>query len=91
MKRTPRRSVARAGLVAAVGFLLLDAVLLALAGVWMDRPILVFWGVLFAAGAAGMPFVWRWYLADLVELDDARRTMRRKVEDLRVELRDGHH
>ncbi len=87
--RVPGRSAARAGLFAAVGFLLLDAILLALAGVWMDRPSLIFWGILFAAGAACMPLVWRRYLAHLGELDQARRAMREEVEDLRGTLRNG--
>lgn len=83
------RSATRAGLVAAIGFLLLDAVLLGLAGIWMDRPILIFWGVVFAGGAACMPWVWRRYLAQLGELDDARRAMRKEVEGLRGSLRNG--
>ena len=83
------RSATRAGLVAAIGFLLLDAVLLGLAGIWMNRPILIFWGVLFAGGAACMPLVWRRYLAELGELDAARRAMRKDVADLRGTLRNG--
>lgn len=83
-----RRAV-RAGLVAAVGFLLLDAVLLILAGVWSDRYVLVFWGVVFVAGAVGVTFLWRRYLSHLGELDAARRDMRDEVEQLRLTFRDG--
>lgn len=89
MKRGRGRSAIRAGLVAAIGFLLLDAVLLGLAGFWMDRPMLIFWGIVFAVGAGFMPLVWRRYLEQLVQLDDARRAMREEVDELRGTLRNG--
>jgi hypothetical protein len=74
-------------MVAAVGFLLLDAVLLGLAAVWARRPLLFFWAAVFAAGAVGVFVVWRRYLMHLGELDAQRRDMRVEVERLRAAAR----
>lgn len=71
----------------AVGFLLLDAALLAWAGVGLGRP----WLVAGAGGcvAAGLLVLlaWRRYRRTLAELDEARREMKREVESLRDLLR----
>jgi hypothetical protein len=71
----------------AVGFLVLDAALLAWAGVGLHRPWL-----LAAAGAcagAGLLVIvaWRRYRRTLAELETARREMKREVEEIRELLR----
>ncbi|OGU02606.1 MAG: hypothetical protein A2W29_10580 [Gemmatimonadetes bacterium RBG_16_66_8] len=76
-------------MVAAVGFLLLDAVLLALAAVWGERPALWFWAAMFAVGALGIFFVWRRYLSHLGQLDTHRRDMRFEIERMRSAVRNG--
>ena len=53
VKPVKRRRAARAVTVLAAGLLLLDAVLLVLAGVWAGRPWLIVWGALFGAGGGG--------------------------------------
>ena len=58
--------------IAAVGFLILDAVLLLLAGFWSGRAGLTFWGLIFGAGAVAVIGLWRRWLRDLVDLEDAR-------------------
>ncbi|GBD31270.1 MAG: hypothetical protein KatS3mg081_0972 [Gemmatimonadales bacterium] len=83
------RSNVRAGLVAAVGFLLLDAVLLVLAGWWSGRAGLVVWGAVFFLGAVGVVVVWRRYLAHLGELEAARRAARKEVDRMRIALKEG--
>jgi hypothetical protein len=72
-----------------VGFLLLDAVLLVLAGWWSGRVALVVWGSVFLCGAGGVILVWRRYLAHLGEVDAARRAVRAEVDRLRIALREG--
>ncbi len=79
----------RAGMVAAVGFLLLDAVLLGLAAVWGRRPVLFAWAAVFAIGAVGVLLLWRRYLKQLGELSDQRRAMKQEVERLRDAVRKG--
>ena len=74
----------------AVGFLLLDAVLFALAGVTFHRPLLVVAAAVCAAGAGLVMLAWRRYRRTLAELDEARREMKREVEDLRALLHDRH-
>jgi hypothetical protein len=76
----------RAVTIAAAGFLLLDATLLAWAGLEIRRPFLVGVAALFAAGAIAVPFGWRRYRRTLTELDAARREMRRETEELRALL-----
>ena len=76
----------RAVTIAAAGFLLLDATLLAWAGLEINRPLLIAVAALFAAGAVAIPFGWRRYRRTLTELDDARREMRRETEELRALL-----
>jgi hypothetical protein len=63
----------------AVGFLLLDAVLLFLAGLWSGRPVLMLWGVGFGAAAVIVFLSWGWYRRHLKEL---RADIRSSVQDL---------
>lgn len=77
----------RAGVVAAVGFLALDAVLLVLAGAWMDRPGLVVWGGVFAVLAAVPVMLWRRYLKHLDDVRTARRAMAEEIRHLQTALR----
>jgi len=74
------RRPARALTVFAAGFLLLDAVLLGLAGIWFSRPLLIVWGVVFAGGAVGVVMLWRRYLVQLDQLEDARRALRAEAQ-----------
>lgn len=77
----------RAGVVAAVGFLGLDAVLLVLAGAWSDRPALVVWGVVFAGLAVVPVILWRRYLKHLEDVHLARLAMADEIRHLQTELR----
>lgn len=77
----------RAGVVAAVGFLLLDAVLLGVAAAWGRRPWLFLWAAVFTAAAVGVLALWRRYLAHLGELDTQRRAMRLEIEHMRAAVR----
>ncbi|HXH63657.1 MAG TPA: hypothetical protein VNG95_05695 [Gemmatimonadales bacterium] len=76
----------RALTIAAAGFLLLDAALLAWAGLEIHRPALVVVAAVFACGAIAVPFGWRRYRRTLSELDAARGEMRRETEELRALL-----
>lgn len=78
----------RAGVVAAVGFLALDAVLLVLAGAWMDRPGLVVWGGVFALLAAVPVLLWRRYLKHLEDVRTARRAMAEEIRHWQTALRE---
>jgi len=67
----------------AVGFLLLDAILFTLAAIMFGRPLLLLAAVV-CLGAGGLVVVaWRRYRRTLLELEQARREMRREVEALR--------
>lgn len=77
----------RAGVVAAVGFLALDAVLLVLAGAWMDRPSLVIWGAMFGVLAAVPVVLWRRYLKHMDDVHAARRAMAEEARHLQTALR----
>jgi hypothetical protein len=79
-----RAPAVRAGAVAAVGFLLLDAVLLAIAGAEARRPVLLLWSAVLAGAAAGVVVLWRRYVLRLRELDAQRRAMRMEIEHLRA-------
>lgn len=87
MSSASERRTVRVGLVAAVGFLLLDAALLALAGCWSARVVFFIWGAVFLVGAVLVIAIWRRYVAHLGELDAARREARSEVEKLRVALK----
>ena len=62
----------RALAILAAGFLGLDAILLILAGTWTGRTELTLWGIIFAAGTVAVAFLWKRYLKNLVDLDEAR-------------------
>jgi uncharacterized membrane protein YccC len=67
----------------AVGFLLLDGVLLGWAGLDLGRPWLVGAAGVCVAAALLVVGVWRRYRRTLQELEDARREMKQDVESLR--------
>lgn len=74
----------------AVGFLALDGVLLALAGIWAQKPGLVAWGAVFGIGALAVVFSWRRYQRQIRELHQAIATremellaMQREIEQHR--------
>jgi hypothetical protein len=73
----------------AVGFLLLDAVLFALAAVAAARPLLFIPAGICTLAAALVVVAWRRYRRTLAELADARREMKQEAESLR-ELLDTH-
>jgi hypothetical protein len=68
---------------AAVGFLLLDAVLFALAAIAFGRLLLLVPAAVCAAGGGLVVLAWRRYRRTLLELEDARREMKHEVEALR--------
>jgi len=84
--KTPSRTLT----TAAVGFLLLDAVLFAFAALTFNRPLLLIPAVICAIGGALVVVAWRRYRRTLLELEEARRDMKREVEALR-ELLQSHH
>ncbi len=79
----------RAGVVAAVGFLALDAILLAWAGWWTHRPALILWSVLLA-GLIAVPLgLWRRYRRHMDEVRAARHAMAQEVRHLQMALRES--
>ena len=85
-----RRPASRALTILAVGFLLLDALLLAYGGVAWHRP-----GLLAGAGACAtlavvVVLVWRRYRRALVDIEAARRAMRDEVQSIRDLLQQQH-
>ncbi|HEX9727796.1 MAG TPA: hypothetical protein VGA37_04775 [Gemmatimonadales bacterium] len=84
------RRAGRTVTVLAVGFLGLDAVLLALAGLWSDRPILLVWASAFGAAAVGVFGLWRRYLMHLSELDQARAALRKEIRHISRAIKDAH-
>ena len=83
---TPGRSLA----TFAVGFLLLDAVLLVWAGVDLRRTGLVVGGVLCALAAVAVVILWRRYRRTLADLDTGRADMKAEAEAIRRLLREKH-
>jgi hypothetical protein len=84
------KSPSRTPTTLAVGFLSLDALLLAYAGLSWGRPPLVA-----ASGACVLGVVlviagWRRYRRTLADLDEHRREMKQEVASIR-ELLQGHH
>ena len=77
--RTPSRTLTTVG----VGVLLLDAALLAIAGVALDRWALLAGGAAFALLALLVALGWRRYRRTLTEIESARKEMRRDVEAIR--------
>ncbi len=76
-------AVSRTLTTAAVGFLLLDAVLFTLAAIAFGRPLLLVPAAVCAAAGALVVRAWRRYRRILFELEQARREMKREVESLR--------
>jgi len=73
----------------AVGFLILDAVLLVFAGVATGRWLPLIAAAACALAAALVVVAWRRYRRVLAELQEARRVMRAEVESIR-ELLQSH-
>ncbi len=65
--------------VLAVGFLLLDGLLLGLAGLWGERLDLLLWALGFGLAAAGVLWLRRRYLQRLAEVERAREALRREL------------
>jgi hypothetical protein len=78
----------RALVVAAVGLLGLDAVLLVLAGVWLDRAGLIAWGVVLGLLAALPIGLWRRYVRQMDEVRGARHAMAQELRHLQQTLRE---
>jgi hypothetical protein len=76
---TPSRTLT----TAAVGFLLLDAILFAFAAVTFSRPWLFLPAAICLGAGTMVVLAWRRYRRTLLELEEARREMRRQVEELR--------
>lgn len=76
-------SFTRGVTIFAVGFLLLDAALFAVAGRYV-------WAGVCGSAALLVIFGWRRYRRAMAELADARREMKREVESLR-DLLHTHH
>ncbi|MGH7567824.1 MAG: hypothetical protein ACREL9_02475 [Gemmatimonadales bacterium] len=74
----------------AVGFLLLDAVLLVFGGLELHRPLLVALGGVCGAGAAAVVVFWRRHRRTIAELEAVRREMRAEVERIRDLLQSRH-
>jgi len=87
----PRLRAGRTLTTLAVGFLLLDAVLLIYAGLALDRTLLLVVGGVFTVTAAAVLVVgWPWYRRRLDELERARRDMKAEVESIRDLLQKRH-
>ena len=84
--RAPSRTLT----TVAVGVLLLDAILLAVAGFALDRRSLVVWGAVCAALALAVALGWRRYRRTLLDIEAARREMRREAQSIR-DLLHRHH
>jgi membrane protein implicated in regulation of membrane protease activity len=67
-----RRGGGRALVVLAAGFVGLDAVLLLMAGAWTGRRELTLWGLVFVLGTVAVVVLWKRYLRNLVDVDEAR-------------------
>ncbi|HYT03489.1 MAG TPA: hypothetical protein VEM13_01250 [Gemmatimonadales bacterium] len=86
----PYRPPSRALTTCAVGFLALDALLLAYSGFSLGRPLLVVWAVVCLVGMVLVIIGWRHYRRAMADLDRARREMRAEVESIRDLLHDKH-
>lgn len=74
----------------AVGFLLLDGVLLVWAGLELHRLGLLLWGVACGGASLFVVLLWRRHRRNLAELSEGRRMMRQHAEELRRLLREHH-
>ena len=75
----------------AVGFLLLDALLLAYSGFALGRWVLVLWGAIFLIVAVLVVVIgWPWYRRLMSDLERDRREMRAQAESLRELLHSKH-
>lgn len=74
----------------AVGFLLLDALLLIWLGVDLHRGRFIAGGVVCTVAALVMVLVWRRYRRTLADLGAQRREMKAEVEAIRDMLRERH-
>jgi uncharacterized membrane protein YccC len=72
----------------AVGFLLLDAVLLAWAGLELQRPGLLAGGIGCGLAAVAVVVLWRRYRRALADLDAGRAEMKAEAEEIRRLLRE---
>jgi uncharacterized membrane protein YccC len=84
--KTPGRAVA----VGAVGFLLLDAILLVWLGLDLHRGGFLAGGISCAAAAVGVIVLWRRYRRMLAEVEAGRREMKAEAESLRDLLKTHH-
>jgi hypothetical protein len=84
--RTPSRALT----TFAVGFLLLDGVLLAYSGLALHRVMLVLWGGACLVAAGLVVLGWRRYRRVMAELERARRDLRAEAESIR-DLLHGKH
>ena len=75
---------------AAIGFLLLDAVLLVIAGLWAKRIALLLGAVACALMAVVVVVAWRRYRRAMEEVRAARRAMMSEVESIRDLLHQAH-
>jgi len=74
----------------AIGFFLLDAVLLVWAGLEQHRPGLIVGGLACAAAAAIVVLLWRRYRRALADVEAGRREMREQAESIRRLLKETH-
>ena len=77
------KSPSRAPATLAVGFLVLDALLLALAGVLGARPLLIVLAAACALAALFVVILWRRYRRTYFELDAARQDVQREIASIR--------
>jgi hypothetical protein len=85
MRNAPVRG--RALTVVAVGFLLLDGVLLLGAGLWGRQASALIGGVLCLGAAGGVLWLWRRHQQAVTELAQARREVQEEARALRALLK----
>ncbi len=86
----PKRPPSRALTTLAVGFLALDALLLAYGGLTLGRPRLIVGGAVCLVAAVLVILGWRRYRRALSDLERARREMRAEVESIKDLLHRNH-
>jgi hypothetical protein len=70
----------------AVGFLILDGVLLLAAGVWGHQPAALTGGGVCLVAAGGVVWLWRRHQRAVAELAEARREVQEEAQALRALL-----